>query len=58
MAKTVKSAYDPSKALSLEGERIDPFYYEQPPLEFIEELKKPYYTARPESFGRRVARAD
>ena len=58
MAKTVKSSYDPSKALSLEGERIDPFYYEQPPLEFIEELKKPYYTARPESFGRRDARAD
>lgn len=25
MSRTVKSAYDPSKALRLDGERIDPF---------------------------------
>ena len=23
--------------------RIDPFYYDQPPIEFVDELKKPYH---------------
>ena len=36
--------------------RIDPFYYDQPPLEFVEELKKPYHEKKPEGFGRKACR--
>lgn len=37
-------------------ERIDPFFSDQPPLEFIEELKKPFYQKKPENFGKRRVR--
>ena len=52
-----RSAYDPSKALKLDGEKVDPYYYEQPPLEFIEDLKAPYYRTRPENYNARAAAA-
>ena len=35
--------------------RIDPYYYDQPPLEFVEELKKPFYEKKPEGFNTRTA---
>ena len=31
---------------------IDEFYYKQPPLEFIDELKSPYYKKKNIGFGR------
>ncbi|MBE6645074.1 MAG: hypothetical protein E7612_06840 [Ruminococcaceae bacterium] len=34
--------------------RIDPFYYEQPPLEFVDELKKPYHEKKPDGFACRL----
>lgn len=36
--------------------RIDPFYYKQPPLEFIDELKRPFYEKKPDGFGKRGMR--
>ena len=36
--------------------RIDPFYYDQPPLEFVDELKKPYHEKKPKDFGIRACR--
>ncbi len=37
--------------------RIDPFYYDQPPLLFVDELKKPFYQKKPDGFGKRSIRA-
>lgn len=34
-------------------ERLDPFFNDQPPLEFVEELKKPFYQKKPDNFGKR-----
>ncbi len=36
--------------------RIDPYFYMQPPLSFVEELKKPVHTKKPERFGREQLR--
>lgn len=36
--------------------RIDPYYYDQPPLEFVEELKKPFYQKKPDGFNTRDIR--
>lgn len=39
--------------------RIDPFFYKQPPLLFIDELRKPLHSQKPEWFGRKqVAEAE
>ena len=38
-------------------ERLDPFFKEQPPLKFIDDLKQPYYTKKPEGFGKREPEA-
>lgn len=38
--------------------RIDPFYNDQPPLEFVEELKKPYFEKKPLGYNTREARYD
>lgn len=32
--------------------RIDPYFYMQPPLSFVEELKQPVHMKKPERFGR------
>ena len=32
--------------------RIDPYFYEQPPLKFVDELRKPVHVDKPEWFGR------
>ena len=53
MKKIMKSSYDPQKALNLEGERVDPFFYDQPPFEFIEDLKSPYYKSKPKGYNTR-----
>ena len=42
-----------SKNLFIGSERIDPFYYDQPTLEFIDELKRPLHEAKPSWFGRK-----
>ncbi len=38
-------------------ERYDPFYYDQPPLLFVDELKTPFYRKKPDHFGVRARRA-
>lgn len=38
------------------SERIDPFYYDQPETEFVEELKKPIYKSKPAGFNTRKGR--
>ena len=53
--KIIKCYYDQSAPLDLTGARVDPFYYDQPPLEFVDELKKPIYEARPQGYGARKA---
>lgn len=35
--------------------RIDPFFYQQPPLSFVDELRKPVHTNKPLWFGKRKA---
>ena len=45
-----------SKSTDYGSARIDPFYYDQPPLEFVEDLKKPMLEKAPEGFGKRDAR--
>ena len=41
------------------GQEIrDPFFEDQPPKAFIEDLKKPYHTVRPVWFGRTQAHED
>ena len=42
-----------SKNLFIGSERIDPFYYDQPTLEFIDDLKRPLHEAKPSWFGRK-----
>lgn len=37
--------------------RIDPFFYKQPPLKFVEELKSPLHTQKPDWFGRMLPEA-
>ena len=36
--------------------RIDPFYYDQPPLLFVDELKKPLHEKKPAWFAERAIR--
>ena len=33
--------------------RRDPFFYDQPPLKFVDELKKPYYEKAPKGYNTR-----
>ena len=33
--------------------RIDPFFYKQPPLRFVDELRKPVHVSKPAWFGNR-----
>lgn len=33
--------------------RLDPFFDKQPPLTFVDELRKPLYQTKPQSFGKR-----
>lgn len=42
-----------SKSIDYGAARIDPFYYDQPPLEFVDELKRPLYEKKPVGFGKR-----
>ncbi len=37
--------------------RIDPFYEDQPPLLFVDELKKPFYQKKPDNFGKRAIKS-
>ena len=37
--------------------RIDPYFYEQPPLKFVDELRKPVHMDKPEWFGRTERKA-
>ena len=37
--------------------RIDPFFYKQPPLKFVEELRSPLHTQKPAWFGRSLPEA-
>ena len=37
-------------------QRIDEFYYKQPPLKFVDELKTPLFTKKTEGFGKRCVR--
>jgi len=37
-------------------ERIDPFFDDQPPMEFVDELKKPFYQSAPANFNTRKIR--
>lgn len=37
--------------------RIDPYYYKQPQLSFVEELRKPLHVQKPEWFGSRELKA-
>ena len=46
-----------SKSAEYGTARIDPFYYEQPPLEFVDGLKQPLFEKAPDGFGKRAARA-
>ena len=45
-----------SKNIEYGTARIDPFYYDQPGLEFIDDLKTPIFTKKPDSFGKREIR--
>ena len=38
-------------------EILDPFFSDQPPLDFVNELKKPFYEKKPEAFGKREKRS-
>lgn len=38
--------------------RIDPFFYDQPPLLFVDELKRPLHEKRPAWFARRALASD
>ena len=40
----------------MSSRRIDPFYDKQPPLLFVEELKQPIHTTKPEWFARTLPR--
>lgn len=40
----------------MKSTRIDPYFYKQPSLSFIEELRKPLHTEKPKWFGRRELR--
>ena len=33
--------------------KLDPFFDKQPPLSFVEDLKKPLHTSAPEYYGKR-----
>ena len=35
------------------AQRTDEYFYKQPELSFIEELKKPFFTEKPHNFGKR-----
>ena len=39
-------------------EKVDPFFTNQPPLEFINELSRPLHVAVPRNWGKREARPD
>lgn len=54
-ADIIKCKHDARAPLNLDGERVDPFYYEQPSLDFVKELKKPIYESRPLGYGERCA---
>jgi len=41
----------------MDSTRIDPYFYLQPPLSFVDELRKPLHVQKPEWFGRIVLRA-
>ena len=42
----------------MDSVRIDPFFYDQPPLLFVDELKKPLHVQKPAWFGERALGAD
>ncbi len=37
--------------------RIDPYFYDQPPLKFVDELKKPFYQKAPKGYNSRSRRS-